>query len=447
MPITFPADIQNIITKISPKHQIYLVGGALRNHLLDQEIKDWDFTTSATPEELQQLFPDAFYNNSFGTVTIPLHGNTQTLVEITTMRQESDYQDNRHPTNVQWTDQIEVDLARRDFTINAIAYNPITKDVIDPFDGRIDLANQVIRAVNDPGLRFKEDALRMLRAIRFAVQLDFVIDTLTFTSIKHNAALLQNIAMERIRDEFLKILASPNPYQGLILLRETALLQYFLSELERCFGVVQQGPKHDRIYDIGEHSLLTLKACSSDDPVIRLACLLHDIGKPDTYKVSSDGNVTFYNHEIVGAKIAKHICQRLRLTNAQTELVTSLVRWHMFSVNENQTDSAIRRIIRNIGLNHIDDLFIIREADRIGGGTVKATSWRLENFKLRSKQVLLKPFSITDLKINGQDVMQTLNIPPSRKVGEILQKLFEEVEIDDTRNTREYLLDRMKRFE
>lgn len=219
------------------------------------------------------------------------------------------------------------------------------------------------------------------------------------------------------------------------------------SLLENCFGIVQEGPKHDRVYDIGEHSLLALKACSSTDPVIRFASLLHDIGKPDTYRIDTNHNVTFYNHEIVGAKIAKHICQRFRLTSDQTDLIVTLVRWHMFSVDEKQTDSAIRRIIRNIGVQNIDHMMVIREADRIGGGTQNATSWRLENFKKRIKEVLTKPFQITDLKINGQDVMDNLNIPPSRMVGEMLQKLFEEVLEDSAKNTREYLLSRIHQLQ
>lgn len=444
MQITFPKNIADIYKLVSTNHQIYLVGGALRDHLLGQTIKDWDFTTSATPEELQQIFPESFYNNSFGTVTIPLKNSPASdLVEITTMRRESDYQDNRHPSQVTWTDNIEEDLKRRDFTINAMAFDYTKQTIIDPFKGQSDLNNSVIRCVGNPDTRFQEDALRELRAVRFAVQLQFTIEPTTFSGIQKNAQLIQNIADERIRDEFLKILASKYPYDGLILLKNSNVLENILPELTDCFGIVQQGPKHDRVYDIGEHSLLALKACSSTDPIIRFAALLHDIGKPKTYKVSTDGNATFYNHEIVGAKIAKQICQKFKLTNSQTELITTLVRWHMFSVDEHQTDSAIRRIIRNIGVKNIDSMLVIREADRIGGGTQNATSWRLENFKSRIKQVLTKPFSIGDLKINGQDVMTELNIQPSRQVGEILQKLFEEVLEEDSKNTREHLLDRL----
>lgn len=444
MNINFPNDILEVITKITTNnHQIYLVGGALRDLLLNAPAKDWDFATSATPNQLQEIFPDSFYNNSFGTVSIPLKLDSNNIVEITTMRKETSYSDNRHPDQVIWTDQIEEDLKRRDFTINAMAYDPATKQLIDPYAGQTDLTSSIIRSVNNPNDRFKEDALRMMRAVRFAVQLQFTIEHTTFEAIQQNADLLQNIAFERIRDEFIKILASDYPYEGILLLQNSGLLKIILPELENCFGIVQEGPKHDRIYDIGEHSLLALKACSSPDPIIRFASLLHDIGKPDTYRIDTNNNVTFYNHEIVGAKIAKRICQRFRLTSDQTDLIVTLVRWHMFSVDEKQTDSAIRRIIRNIGVQNIDHMMVIREADRIGGGTQNATSWRLENFKKRIKEVLTKPFQITDLKINGQDVMDNLNIPPSRQVGEILQKLFEEVLLDNTKNTRELLLKRL----
>lgn len=437
---------QNIITTLQPvsnKHQLYLVGGALRDLLLHLPVKDWDFATSATPAEIQTLIPRSHYNNRFGTVTIPLP-DTQTIIEITTMRLESNYTDQRHPQAVDWTDQIELDLARRDFTINALAYNLSSNQLIDPFAGQKDLENSIVRSVNNPDNRFREDALRMLRAVRFAVQLGFIIEPLTLESITKNSSLIQNIASERVRDELLKIIASPHPYEGIVLLRNTKLLSHILPELERCFSIEQTGPKHDREYNIGEHSLLTLKACRSLDPIIRFACLLHDIGKPDTYHIAPDGNTTFYNHEVVGAKIAQQICQRLHFTNQQTSLITSLIRWHMFSVDEKQTDSAIRRIIRHIGIDNLDNLFILREADRIGGGTKSVTSWRLENLKERIRHVLTKPFSITDLKVNGQDVMEILRIPPSKQVGIVLDQLFSEVENDLSKNTRRDLLERLR---
>jgi len=234
-----------------------------------------------------------------------------------------------------------------------------------------------------------------------------------------------------------------NPYVGIIKLREAGILQIILPELERCFGIIQEGPKHDRVYDIGEHSLLSLKHTPSTDPLTRLAALLHDIGKPDTVETAQDGNVTFYNHDVVGGKIVIAIAKRFNLSKKQADKLYRLVRWHLFSVDENQTDAAIRRFIKNVGLENIEDMMAVRVGDRLGGGTEKAISWRMEKFSERIIEVLKKPFSISDLKVNGNDVMKTLNIPPSRKVGEILKLLFKEVLEDASKNNRDYLLARI----
>lgn len=473
MKLKIPKDIEKIVDKFKQKNfQLYLVGGALRDFFLNREITDWDFTTDSKPEEILKLFPNAYYNNKFGTVGVLVGDategsrrrarsdsedgrrdteaagptNNNGIVEITTMRREGEYKDSRHPDDIEWTNKIEEDLNRRDFTINSMAYDLSSDQVVDPFDGQADLEKQLIKAVGDPDKRFQEDALRLIRAVRFATQLNFNIDDETKESIKQNAKLIEQISRERIRDELFKILSTKNPRQGIELLREVDLLQYILPELERCFGVKQEGPKHDRIYDIGEHSLSSLKHCPSDDPIIRFAALIHDIGKPDTYKISKEGNVTFYHHEVVGEKIAEKIADRLHLSKEQKQKVVNLVRWHLFTVDENQTDSAIRRFIKNIGLQNIEDIMAIREADRLGGGSTP-TSWRTEKFKERIKQVLDKPFSISDLKVTGHDVMEVLDIPPSRKIGEILEKLFAEISEDQAKNTQEYLLGRIKQLE
>jgi tRNA nucleotidyltransferase (CCA-adding enzyme) len=432
-------DLFDLFNKNS--YQLFLVGGAVRDLLLKRAVKDWDFTTDATPKETLKLIPDGFYDNNFGTVGIA----TENLgvLEITTMRKEGKYGDYRHPLEVGWTKNIEEDLKRRDFTINAMAMDSDGK-ITDPFDGQKDLKNKLIRAVGDPSKRFQEDALRLLRAIRIATQLDFKIEEKTLESLKENILLIKVIAGERVRDELFKLLASDNAYQGILLLKETGLLQIILPELEKTFGLKQEGPKHDREYDIGEHSFLTLKFTPSNDPLVKFAALLHDIGKPDTVQVAKDGNVTFYNHEIVGGKIVLEIAQRLRLSKKQADKLYKLVRYHMFTINEDQTDPAIRRFIKNIGLENIDDMMALRVGDRLGGGTQKAVSWRMEKFRERIDQVLVKPFSVTDLKVNGQDVMEVLQIPPSRRVGEVLEKLFQEVLEDDRKNTKEYLLGRIK---
>ncbi len=475
MHYTLPNEVKNILDKFRKSgYQIYIVGGAVRDLLMGKEIKDWDFTTDAKPEEILKVIPEGFYDNKFGTVGVPTENTSKVgsdsfevndeIMEITTMRKEGKYTDFRHPSEVSWTNKIEEDLARRDFTINAMALgipskhlrgedNGVTPrehlggeilETVDPFSGQNDIKNHLIRAVGDPTKRFQEDALRLIRAIRIATELEFDIDKETFEAIKKNANLLKEIAWERIRDELFKLLASTNPYMGTLKLREAGILQMILPELERCFGIVQEGPKHDRTYDIGEHSLLTLKHTPSSDALTRFAALLHDIGKPDTVEKAQDGNVTFYQHDVVGGNLVLKIAKRLNLSRKQTDKLFRLVRFHMFTVAENQTDSAIRRFIKNVGLENIEDMMALRVGDRLGGGTQTETSWRMEKFKERIKEVLKKPFSLSDLKVNGNDVMEILKIKPGPKVGEILQKLFEEVLEDASKNNKEYLLKRLQ---
>ncbi len=443
MNYTLPNEVKIILDKFQKAHfQIYIVGGAVRDLLMDKAVNDWDFTTDAQPEETLKLFPEGFYDNKFGTVGISSGLGT---LEITTMRKEGDYKDFRHPTKVGWTNKIEEDLARRDFTINALALSSVG-NIVDPFQGQDDIKNKIIRTVGDPKKRFQEDALRLIRAIRIATQLGFEIDTKTLQAIKENAHLIKEIAKERIRDELFKTLASDNPYQGMIKLREAGLLQIILPELEACFGIVQEGPKHDRVYDIGEHSFLALKHTTSNDPLVRFAALLHDIGKVHTVRIASDGNVTFYNHDVAGGNLIIKIAKRFNLSKNQTEKLYKLVRWHLFTVDENQTDSAIRRFIKNVGVENINDMTSLRIGDRLGGGTQRAVSWRMEQFEERIKQILKKPFSISDLKVNGKDVMKASNIKPGPKVGEILNKLFEEVLEDSSKNKKEILLKKIKQL-
>ena len=260
------------------------------------------------------------------------------------------------------------------------------------------------------------------------------------------ADLIKEISGERVRDELFKLLGSMYGYIGIEKLRESGILKIILPEVEDTFGIMQEGPKHIRTYDIGEHSLLTLKNTPSNDPLVLLAALIHDTGKVKTVKITEDGNVTFYNHDLVGGGIAKRIADRLRFSKKQADKLYRLVRWHLFTVDEKQTDAAVRRFIKNVGLENVEDMMTLRIGDRLGGGTQNPTSWRMEKFKERIHQVLQKPFSISDLKVNGCDVMKTLNIPPSPKVGEILNKLFQEVLEDASKNNRDYLLEKLKSF-
>lgn len=448
MEIILPDEVYKVISKfIEADYRIYLVGGAVRDLLMKKPHKDWDLTTDAIPEQILKIFPEGFYENTFGTVGI----NTGLgILEITTMRKESEYKDSRRPSEVSWTKEINEDLGRRDFTINAIAIELDSTHpkplVVDPFLGQEDIGKKLVRCVGNPDSRFKEDALRLMRAVRLATQLGFEIEEKTLQSIKANAFLIKNISGERVRDELFKIFGDKAAFKGIILLRETGLLEIILPEVTSCFGIVQEGPNHDRVYDIGEHNFLALNFCPSSDPLVKLAALLHDIGKAKTYKKDNVGNVTFFGHESVGANMSKNIAERLRLSRKDSEKLFRLIRWHMFTVSEHQTDSAVRRFIRNVGLENIDDMMAVRVGDRLGGGTQTETSWRMEEFKKRIEEVMKKPFSISDLKITGSDIMEILQIKPGPKVGEVLNKLFQEVLEDVSKNNKEYLVEQVKKL-
>ena len=449
MQINLPKDVQSILEKITSQgFHIYLVGGAVRDAIMGKIIEDWDFATSATPKEIQALFPESFYDNLFGTVGIPGTNKDHSKPhEITTFRTEVDYKDFRRPSHVSWGKTIEKDLERRDFTINAIAI-PFVKDkldfdkIIDPFHGQKDIKAKTIKAVNNPFERFQEDALRMMRAIRFSAQLGFGIEEKTKQAIKENAILINKIAKERVRDELFKIIMSPSPISAINIMRETELLGHILPELEKTFGVDQVSPQRHHIYDVGTHLLMSLKACESPDVITRFATLIHDIGKPQTYKKQANNVTTFYNHEIVSAKIAKRIAERLNLSKKQSEKLIRLVRYHQFTVDEHQTDSALRRFIRNVTPEYLDDMLELRRADRLGSGS-KETSWRTEDFKKRLVEVQKQPFTIRDLKITGFDVMKEKNIKPGPKIGLILKELYKEVVAKRLTNEKDALLARI----
>jgi tRNA nucleotidyltransferase/poly(A) polymerase len=441
MQIDLPKSVQDVINKFDKaKFEIYIVGGAVRDVIMGRVVHDWDFTTDATPDEILKVLPDGFYDNVFGTVGLKVD-DFERPFEITTFRTEEGYSDNRRPDKITWGKTLEEDLSRRDFTINALAFDK-KLDLVDFYKGQEDLKNKLIRAVGDPHERFSEDALRMMRAIRIAAELGFKIEEKTFEAIKKNAALIGKIAKERVKDELFKLLASANPYEGILDFKESGLMSEILPELEKCFGVEQKSPGRHHIYDVGTHLLMALKECQSKDPITRLATLIHDIGKPQTYKKLDSGVITFYNHEMVSTKIAISIADRLRFSNKEKDKFVTLIRWHQFTVDERQTDSAIRRFLKNVGLENVEDMLALRVADRLGGGA-RETSWRLEEFKKRLIEVQKQPFSIKDLKINGGDVMKTLNIKPGPKVGETLEKIFEEVVEKKLENKKEALLKRL----
>ena len=438
-----PEKVEKLIKKFEENNaEIYIVGGAVRDLLLKRPVNDWDFTTNLLPEEMQKIFPkNSFYNNKFGTISVVFG---EDIFEVTTFRTEQGYSDSRHPDEVKWGKTLDEDLQRRDFTINAMAIK-ITDgedEIIDLYGGKNDLENKIIKTVGDPDERFGEDALRMMRAIRIASQIGFLIEEKTFESIQKNAGSIQKIAGERIRDELFKILLSPVPSDGITLLKNSELLKEIIPELLDGYNVRQKGHHID---DVWTHNLKTLDNCSSNDPVTKLAALLHDVGKPKSM-IGEGEERTFHNHEIIGSRMAVSIGKRLRLSNKELEKLFKLVRWHMFSVISTQTDKAVRRFIRNVTTDYIDDMIAMRRADRLGSGS-KETSWRWELFKERIVEVQKQPFSIKDLKIDGKDVMEILKIKPSRKVGEVLETIFKEVEEKPELNDREILLEKIKNLE
>lgn len=438
--IILPSGIKKLFSIFRNKgFELYMVGGAVRDSFLNKEVTNWDFATNATPDKILKLFPQGFYNNTYGTVGVTQEiEKKQLLFEITTYRKEGVYTDFRHPQKVAWAKTIQEDLGRRDFTINAMAYDG--KTLIDPYHGERHLKDKIIVAVGEPDLRFTEDALRLIRGVRFASQLGFLIEERTRDSIQRNAKLITNISWERVRDELLKILASDHPSEGILFLRSTTLLQYILPELEACFSVQQKSPKRHHIYDVGTHLVMSLKHCPSQDVITRLASLLHDIGKVPTHRKDAKTQlITFYNHEVVGTNLVEKIADRLRLSNKQKEQLIQLVKYHQFTVSELQTDKAVRRFIRNIGKEYLQELLHLRTADRIGSGATP-TSWRLELFKKRIEEVQKEPFKVSDLKINGNDVMKILDIKPGPKIGEILKKLFDQVVDKKISNEHDALL-------
>lgn len=449
--ILMPIKPKEIITRMQRAGYLcYAVGGSVRDAIMGIPTKGWDFTTDATPEQILAVFPDSFYDNQFGTVGIKMYASSKKheetekptdIYEMTTYRSEKGYKDHRHPDHIAWGKTLEEDLSRRDFTINAIAWDGTT--IVDPYDGQKDIREKIIRTVGKPEERFGEDALRMMRAIRIASQLGLTIEKKTTEAIQKHGKLLTEISNERIRDELLKILTARFGADGILLLKNTGLLTYILPELVPAFQTEQKSPKRHHLYDVGIHSIKAMEACPSKDPIVKFATLIHDIGKPKTFRKDDAGLITFYNHEVAGTSLARRIVERLRFSKKDSERILTLVRWHQFSVDERQTDSAIRRIIRRIGKENLSDMLSLRIGDRLGGGALE-TSWRLELFKKRLEEVQKQPFSVTDLKVNGHDVMDCFSCRPGPVIGETLQQLFGEVEKGTLKNDRGALLAKLE---
>ncbi|HXK40883.1 MAG TPA: HD domain-containing protein [Candidatus Paceibacterota bacterium] len=448
-----PQEVKNILEKLSEAgYEAYVVGGCVRDLLLKKEPKDWDVTTNAKPEEIQKIFPDNVYENTFGTVAIKTGSENPSLaiVEVTPYRIEGKYTDKRHPDEVKFADKLEDDLSRRDFTVNAMALKIKSRklkvendyEVIDLFGGQEDLKKKAIRTVGSPEERFNEDALRLLRAIRFAALLGSNIEEKTLSAVKENSEWLRAISKERVRDEFVKIIESDNAYGGILLLEETGLLEHVIPELREGIDV---GQNLHHIYSVWEHLVRSLKYASDKDYslAVRLASLFHDIGKPRS-KRGEGLHSTFYGHEVVGAKMVAQIMERLKFPKDITEQVVKLVRYHMFFYNVGEvTESSVRRLMANVGKDNMEDLIKVREADRIGSGRPKAVPYKLRHMKYIIDKVSNDPISVKMLKIDGNELMKELNIQPGPKVGLILNYLLAEVLDDPTRNTGEYLKKRV----
>lgn len=447
--LKIPSEVETV-TKILEKQGFlaYVVGGCLRDLLLGSKPKDWDIATSAGPNQITALFSKTFYENRYGTVTVvneETNDGTLKNIEITPFRKETTYSDKRHPDKVIFGANLEDDLGRRDFTINALAYNLSKGHLVDLYKGQKDIKDKIIRTVGAPEDRFAEDALRIMRAIRLAAQLNFTISHETAEAIAKKAADLKLIATERIKDEFTKILVSKNPLIGLALGQKLGIWKQILPELEEGVHVKQNA---DHKYDVWEHSLrATQHAADKDYSLeVRLAGLLHDIAKPKTRQWSEEKkDWIFYGHEATGARIAEKIMKKLRFPHKSIETVTKLVRNHMFfSDIEKITLSAVRRVIRKVGRDLIWRLMEVRNCDRIGMGRPKETPYRLRKYHSMIEEALRAPTSVSMLKINGNDVIRETNLNPGPKIGFILHALLEEVLDKPELNTAEYLIKKTK---
>jgi len=539
-----PKEIIDILEKLkSSGFKAYVVGGCVRDLLLalqsknegerKVEPKDWDITTNAKPEQIQKIFPKSFYKNKFGTVTVKIEIENEKLktendskttnqrlefrtgkskfkinksqnqefaekfteVEITPFRTEEKYSDKRHPDKIHWAKTLEEDLARRDFTVNAMALeikklkkpnhptpnknqpadntfsitntgenNPKTTNqkfkfrtdkskfkndieikIIDLFKSQEDLRNKIIRAVGNPENRFSEDALRMLRAVRFVTTLNFKIEKKTAEAVKKNSFWLKAISKERIKDEFLKIIMAEKAAEGIDLLRRLGLLRYIIPELEEGYKVTQN--KH-HIYDCYEHSLRSLDYAAKQgfNKYVRIAALLHDIGKPRS-KRGEGPDATFYNHEIIGAKMTVQVLNRLRFSKKDIKKIAKLVRYHLFYYNVGEVgESSVRRLVRRVGRENMEELLQVRMADRIGSGVPKAEPYKLRHLKYLIEKTSRDPLSTKMLKVNGNDVMQILKISPGPKIGSILDILLEYVLVDPEKNKKEFLRKEIERL-
>lgn len=423
-------------------YEAYLVGGCVRDLLLKRTPKDWDVTTNARPENIQAIFPDSFYENDFGTVGVKTSSEDPrvAIIEVTPFRTESAYSDKRRPDAVSFGDNLEDDLARRDFTINAIALDDSKGHLIDPYKGQKDIESKVLRTVGSASQRFEEDALRLMRAVRLVAELEFALDADTAAGIKEKGSNLRHISRERVRDELVRILESKQPMTALVLAQQLGILEYIAPDLPRGVGI-EQNQAHS--YDVFGHLLRSLQHAADKDWSfdVRLSALFHDVSKPETRRWSDEKkDWTFHGHEVVGARVTKKALEDLRFSRETIEKVTKLVRWHMFFSDPEQiTLSAVRRMIRNVGEENIWELLNLRICDRIGTGRPKEQPFRFRKYKAMVEEALRDPISVGMLKTDGSRIMDKFHVQPGPSIGYTLHALLEEVLEEPKRNTEEYL--------
>lgn len=444
--LKIPEVVSQVTKKIEEAgFEAFLVGGCVRDHIMGIVPKDYDITTNAIPEEIITLFGEdkTFYDNVFGTVGVKTDSEDLSLkvIEITPYRLESKYSDNRHPDVVSFSQNIEDDLSRRDFTINAIAYSPSKGHIIDLFEGLKDIEEKCIKTVGNPDARFKEDALRLMRAIRFAAQLNFTIETETFNSIHVNRETLKNVSRERIKDEFSKLLMTKNPSMGMFMLLQSNTLEYISKDFMK--GVKVQQNKEGHKYDIFEHLVRSLQYATDQgfSLEIRLAALFHDIAKPHTMRTSGN-KTTFFGHEVVGERVTRVTLEELKFSRETIEYVSKLVRWHMFFSDPDQiTLTAVRRMLARVGESAMWDLIKLRQCDRIGSGRPNANPYRLRKYVSMVEEALKAPISLKMLKVDGVLLMKH-GFVAGKQLGNVLYALFDEVLEDPSKNTEDYLVTR-----
>jgi poly(A) polymerase/tRNA nucleotidyltransferase (CCA-adding enzyme) len=440
-----PEEVKFVLKELEKNgFEAFIVGGCVRDTLIKKEPSDWDITTSAKPKDIEKIFDETYSNNDFGTVTVRIKKTKDEFfeTEITPYRIESKYTDKRHPDKIKWAKSLEEDLKRRDFTVNAMAISikNARLEIVDLFNGQKDLKDKLIRAVGNPEDRFSEDALRMMRAVRFysALGIGWEIERKTEEAIKKNSHFLSVISKERIRDELIKIVMSDKAKQGIELLRSLGLLKHIIPELEEGYKVGQN--KH-HIYDIYDHNLRCLDYAVKKDYgfYVRMAALLHDVAKPRT-KEGEGIDSTFYNHEIVGAKMTRDILGRLKFSGKDIKMIVRLVRYHLFYYNVGEvSETSVRRLVRKVGLENIKELFQVRYCDRIGSGCPKAEPYKLRHLKYLVEKTSKDPVSVKMLMVSGKDIIEILNLSPGPKIGQILDILLGHVLACPNENKKDIL--------